>query len=326
MSDLEEYDDGSSFGDFLSHLRPYPVPPGFRFALLYAAGGSILLLLAGLAASALPMSQDLAGHLAIGAAPVGSVLELFRAPSSALVFFGVAGLMVTAAIGIRPRVEGAGVLAALTTFGVVAGVWAAVGWLIVLIAYLTTLVLWLFVVALILGAGAVASRAEWGMAIVMVVVALLLASWLENATSDPTTTIGAARPPERGQSVIAPPSEEEQPRHLPPAKSAMTQQRIAVESFMTSEFDAWHELPYVPPCDQTTRSAELVSFRDILTLMRQRLREAARYDEPEAFRQVSEDLERVDSERARAFTDPQGVYEQFGRCPSAVGVMVFRWR
>lgn len=328
MSDLEQYDDdGSAFGDFLSHLRPYPVPPGFRFALLYAAGGSILLLLAGLAASALPTSQDLAGHLAIGAAPVGSVLELFRAPSSALVFLGVAGLIVTAVIGMRHRVEGAGVLAALTMFGVVAGVWAAVGWLIVGIAFLATLVLWLFVIALILGAGAVAFRAQWAMAIGMVAVALFLASWLQNATNDTTTTPGAARTPEESQSVAAPPPAEEQPepRHLPPEKPALTQQRIALEARMTSEYDAWHEVPYDPPCDQATRGQELASFRDMIAQMKQRLREAARYDEPGAFRQVAGDLERVDREWARALTDPHGVYERFGRCPSAVGVMAFRW-
>jgi hypothetical protein len=328
MSNLEQYDNaGSAFGDFLSHLRPYPVPPGFRFALLYAAGGSILLLLAGLAASALPTSQDLAGHLAIGAAPVGSVLELFRAPSSALVFFGVAGLMVTAVIGVRRRVEGAGVLAALTMFGVVAGVWAAVGWLIVGIAFLTTLVLWLFVIALILGAGTVAFRAQWAMAIGMVAAALFLASWLQNATNDTTTTAGATRAPEGSQSVAAPPPAEEQPgpRHLPPEKPALTQQRIALEARMTSEYDAWHEVPYDPPCDQATRGQELASFRDMIAQMKQRLREAARYDEPGAFRQVAGDLERVDREWARALTDPHGVYERFGRCPSAVGVMAFRW-
>lgn len=222
MSNLpaEQHDeDGSAFGDFLSRLQPYPTPPGFRFALLYAAGGSAALLIAGLAASALPTGQDLSGHLAIGAEQVGLLLEVFRAPAAAFAFFGLAGLTVTAVIGLRRRAdEGAGgVLAALTMFGMVAGIWAALGWLTIFIAYLTTAVLYAFLIALILRAGFVALRGEYPMAIGMVVVAVLLSSWLQNATgNDPTPTAGAARSPDAGQSVIAPPVAEPTEPHKPP--------------------------------------------------------------------------------------------------------------
>ncbi|HXF31574.1 MAG TPA: hypothetical protein VN522_08630 [Solirubrobacterales bacterium] len=330
MSNLPaEHDDESAFGDFLSRLRPYPVPPGFRVALLYAAGGSILLLLAGLAASALPTGRELSGHVAIGAEQVGLLLEVFSAPAAVFAFFGLAGLTVTAVIGLRRRVdEGAGgVLTALTVFGIVAGIWAALGWVIVAIAFLTTIVLYGFVVALILGAGFAAMRAEWGMAIGMVVVAVLLSSWLQNATgNDPPQTAdpSPSSPPATEQSVIAPPVVEPTEQHKPPPPG-LVRQRIALEARMTSEYEAWHEVPYVSPCDHTVRTAELASLRDVMAQMRQRLWEAARNREPGAFRQVAADLERADRERTRTIIDPHGAYEQFSRCPSAVGVMAFRW-
>lgn len=94
---------------------------------------------------------------------------------------------------------------------------------------------------------------------------------------------------------------------------------------MNSEYEAWHVVPYASPCDQTVRGAELASLRDVMAQMRQRLWEAARNREPGAFRHVAADLERADRERTRTLIDPHGVYEQLGRCPSAVGVMAFRW-
>jgi len=331
MSNLpvEPHDDDSAFGGFLSRLRPYPPPPGFRVALLYAAGGSILLLLAGLAASALPSSGDLTRQLAVGAAQVGVVLELFRAPSAVFAFFGLAGLTVTAVIGLRRRVDdgAGGVLTALTMTGIGAAIWAALGWLIVLIGFLATLALWLLVVALICGAAMVAFRAEWGMAIVLLVCAVLLSSWLQNATGDdPRPTADAARSsPAPEQSVIAPPVAEPAEPHKPPPPG-LVRQRIALEARMASVYEAWQEVPYVgPSCDQTVRTAELVSLRDVMAQMRQRIWEAARNREPAAFRQVAADLDRVDRGWARSVTDPRSAYERVGRCPSAVGVMAFRW-
>jgi hypothetical protein len=329
MSDLpaEHEEDGSAFGDFLSRLQPYPPPPGFRFALLYAAGGSVFLVIAGLAASALPRGHDLSG-LAIGAKQVGLLLEVFGAPAAAFAFFGLAGLAGTAVIGLRRRVdEGAGgVLAALTMCGMVAGIWAALGWLIFFIAYLTTAVLYAFAIAMILRAGFVALRGEYPMAIGLVVVAVLLSSWLQNATgNDPTQTAGVTRSsPATEQDVIAPPVVEPAEPHKPPPPG-LVRQRIALEARMNSEYEAWHEVPYVTPCDHTVRTAELASLRDVMAQMRQRLWEAARNREPGAFRQVAADLERADRERTRTIIDPHGAYEQSSRCPSAVGVMAFRW-
>jgi hypothetical protein len=332
MSDLpaeQHDDDGSAFGDFLSRLQPYPTPPGFRFALLYAAGGSVFLLVAGLAASALPRGHDLSG-LAIGAEQVGLLLEVFGAPAAAFAFFGLAGLAVTAVVGLRRRVdEGAGgVLAALTMCGMVAGIWAALGWLIFFIAYLTTAALYAFAIALILRAGFVALRGEYSMAIGLVVIAVLLSSWLQNATGDnPTPTADVARPspPATEQSVIAPPVVEPTEPHRPPPPG-LVRQRIALEARMVGEYEAWHEVPYVgASCDHTVRTAELASLRDVMAQMRQRLWEAARNREPGAFRQVAADLERADRERTRTIIDPHGAYEQSSRCPSAVGVMAFRW-
>src|SRR4051794_10124645 len=96
---------GAAFPDFIFPLQPYPPPPGFQLALLYAAGGAGALLVAGIWVAALPTDLEGDGFHAIGASQVEPVLGFFAAPSSAFIFLGFLGLGVTALVGLRRRMS-----------------------------------------------------------------------------------------------------------------------------------------------------------------------------------------------------------------------------
>jgi hypothetical protein len=335
---------GSAFADFLSRVQPYPPPPGFWIAVLYAVGGAFGLLIAGVFAEALPTGQDLRGNVAIGADEVGAVLEWFRAPGSAFTLGGLLALGSAAAIASRRRLGTAagGVLAVLPMIGVMAAAWTGIGWLLVLAAYFITLLLWLIVFGLMGLAGFRLLIGDLGGAFVLLVIAFVGVSWLERPTSDsatsspPTQAVGSpstgtAAPPGSESPSVSPEVEQQEEeaarrqRQHHRKVQALVQRRIALEARMDSEFAGWEEVPYVPPCGQQERRAELHSLRDIFARMKRTLRYAARHVEADVFRHAGTDLKRMARYRERALANPAASYEESGFCPGGAGATRFIW-
>jgi hypothetical protein len=318
---------GSAFADFLSRVQPYPPPPGFWIAVLYAVGGAFGLLIAGVFAEALPTGQDLRGNVAIGADEVGAVLEWFRAPGSAFTLGGLLALGSAAAIASRRRLGTAagGVLAVLPMIGVMAAAWTGIGWLLVLAAYFITLLLWLIVFGLMGLAGFRLLIGDLGGAFVLLIIAFVGVSWLERPTSDPPATENVPQA-QAGGSPSSPPAEPEDSAPAPATPDpALTRQRIALEARITSEVAAWREVRYVPPCTQEDRRFELGTLKEQFQAMKRQLRIAEREGRQGWFDRAVHNLEQVDRERRRSLADPTWSYEQYERCPSGVGAMGYLW-
>ena len=318
---------GSAFADFLLRVRPYPPPPGFWIAVLYAVGGAFGLLIAGVFAAALPTSETLRGDVAIGAEEVGAVLEWFRAPASAFVLAGLLGFGSAVAIASRRRLDNAagGVLATLPMLGVVAAAWTGIGWLLVLVAYFITLVAWLIVFGLIGLAGFRLLIGDLGGAFVLLIIAFVVVSSLERATSDPPATGNVAQA-QAGGSPSPPPAESEDSAPAPAAPDpALTRQRIALEARITSEYAAWKEVPFVGLCGREDRQLELGLLHEQFAAMKQQLRYAEREGQRGWFDRAVHNLEQVTEERERAMADPRWSYQQYERCPSGVGAMPYFW-
>jgi hypothetical protein len=319
-------EDGSAFADFLSRVKSYPPPPGFWTALLYAAGGAVALLIAGLLASALPTTQGLRGDIAVGASEVGSVLELFRAPGTMFYFAALLGFAAVVAIAARRRLgpTAAGVLTALPMLGLVALTWVAVGWVLVVLAFLITILLWLFIFALMAMAGFRMLLGDLGGGFVILVIAFAFATVLETATSEPSATGSPGRTQPAGSSSSSATSPEAEPDA--PPYPALTQRRIDLEARITAESAGWKKVPFVPPyCGDPERRMELDSLRRQFAAMKRQLRFAEQYNKRGVFRTATRDLNRVSQERHHAMANPQAVYERYERCPSGVGAMTYLW-
>jgi hypothetical protein len=344
---------GSAFADFISRLRPYPPPPGFQMALLYAAGGALALLVAGIFAAALPTDLEGNGFHAIGASEIEPILRFFAAPAGVFIFLGFLGLGMTALVGMRRRIgEMAGaILALLTMIGMAAFLWMAAGWAVWGLVTGANALLWLLVLSAIPIAGVLVLRGEFVGAIVTLVIAFVFASVLSQAASDPEPSpqqagvsqeapapspieAEEAPPPEASPAEPPPVSpavgrqqeeEAERQRQREQKQAALTQRRIALEARMTAEYAGWREVPYFPPCDRVTRRAELEDLRGEFAGMKQYLREAARNGGTGVFRRVARDLESVTRERERALADPAGFFNRYGTCPSGAGAMAFLW-
>lgn len=331
---------GAAFADFISRLRPYPPPPGFQLALLYAAGGALALLVAGVFAAALPTDLQGDGFHAVGASQVEPILGFFAAPSSAFFVLGFIGLGVTALVGMRRRMSettGA-ILAALTMIGVVALLWSGVGWAVWGVVSVANLILWLLILSAIPIAGFLLLRGELVGAGVTLVIAMVFASVLQQAASDPvplTQQAGGSQeapaPPATEPAPVSPAVErqeveaERRQRQRQKKRTALVQRRIALEARMDAEFAGWRQVPYVPPCGQQERRAELDSLRDIFARMKRTLRYAARHVEADVFRHAGTDLERMSRYRERALANPAASYEESGFCPGGAGALRFIW-
>jgi len=332
---------GSAFADFISRLQPYPPPPGFQLALLYAAGGAVALLVAGIFGAALPTDLEGNGFHAIGASQVEPILGFFAAPSPAFVYLGFLALGVTAFVGMRRRMSettGA-ILAALTMIGMAAFLWTAAGWAVWGLVTGANALLWLLVLSAIPIAVVLLLRGELFGAGVTLVIALVFATALQQAASDPATSSDsyagpsqeAAAPPVTGPPPVSPAVEqreeeaERRQQQRQRKRQALVQQRIALEARMDAEFAGWREVPYVPPCGQQERRAELNSLRDIFARMKEALRYAARHVEAGVFRQAGSDLERMSRYRERAMANPAASYEESGFCPGGAGALRFIW-
>lgn len=318
---------GSAFADFLSRVRPYPPPPGFWIAVLRALGGVLGLIIAGILAAALPTTEALREHVAIGAGEVGQVLEVFRAAAPAFFVAAVAGGAAVAVIASRRRLGDAagGLLAALPMMAMVAVAWSVIGWLIVVAAMLLTLVLLLLLFALMVAAGLRLLVGDFGGGLLLLLVVLAGASWLSTLDSDPRL---AENPPQAqaGGSPSAPPAEPERSAPAPATPDpALTRQRIALEARITSEVAAWHEVRYVPPCTREDRRFELGTLKEQFRAMKRQLRIAEREGRRGWFDRAVHNVEQVEKERQRALADPTWSYEQYERCPSGVGAMGYLW-
>jgi len=330
----------AAFADFISRLRSYPPPPGFQLALLYAAGGAIALLVAGIWAAALPTDLEGDGFHAIGASQVEPILRFFAAPSPAFVYLGFLALGVTAFIGMRRRMsEAAGaILAASTRIGMAAFLWTAAGWAVWGVISAANLVLWLLVLSAIPIAAVLFFRGEIAGAVVTLVIAMVFASILQQAASDPVPpsqqagmSREAAAPPVSESPSAYPATEqreeevERRRRQREKKRTALVQQRIALEARMDAELAGWREVPYVSPCGQQERRAELKSLHEIFARMKQTLRFAARHVEANVLRHAGSDLERMARYRERTLANPAGSYEESGGCPGGAWALRFIW-
>jgi hypothetical protein len=330
---------GSAFADFISRLQPYPPPPGFQLTLLYAAGGAVALLVAGIFVAALPTDLEGDGFHAIGASEFELILGFFAAPSSAFIVLGFIGLGVTALVGMRRRMSettGA-ILAALTMIGVVALLWSGVGWAVWGVVSLANLFLWLLVLSAIPLAGFLLLRGALFGAVATLVIAMAFASVLQQAASDPVPSSQAGvsqeapAPPGTESPSVSPAVErreeeaERRQQQYQRKRQALVQRRIALEARMDAEFAGWREVPYVPPCGQQERRAELDSLREIFARMKRALRSAARHVEAGVFRNAGDDLERMGRAREQALANPAASYEEFGGCPGGAGALRFIW-
>jgi hypothetical protein len=200
------------------------------------------------------------------------------------------------------------------------------------------LLLWLLILSAIPIAGFLLLRGELVGAIVTLVIAMVFASVLQQAASDPVPSsqqagmIREASAPPAAESPSVPPAveqhEEEAERRqqrYQRKRRALVQRRIALEARMDAEFAGWREVPYVPPCGQQERRAELDSLRGIFARMKRTLRFAARHVEAAVFRKAGDDLERMARSRERALANPSASYEEFGACPGGAGALRFIW-
>jgi len=330
--------DESGFADFISRLRPYPSPPGFQMALLYAVAGAVGLLAAGIGLAILPTDLEGDGFHAIGASEVEPLLEFLATPSSAFIFLGLMSLVATGIVGMGRRVSDVtgGVLAAITIVGVAAFLWTTVGWLVWGVLFAANLLLWLLVLASIPVAAVLFFRGEAAAAVVTLGVAFVLASVLSQAASGPVPSGGPAAnqeaatlPPAKGAESPPVSAETEQQRRTERRqrlrRAGLTQERIALKARMEAEYAAWRHVPFVPPCDGAVRRGEVRDLRGRFADMNLRLWAAVRYVEPGIFRQAAADLERVARERERTLADPTRLYEQEGRCPSGAAAMANSW-
>ena len=340
---------GSPFDDFLPRLRPYPAPPGFRVALLYAVAGSALTLLAAGAAALLPSGESVEGDgfHAVGATSLASVLEAFDALALPFAVLGAAGLVATAIVAAidRPTALAGGVLIAPPVIGVVSALCVGIGWLLLFIVTAANLLLWLAAVALI-GVGLVLlARGQLLVAVVVGALGFAAISALEDAASGPVTGSHTGEPPDApGRSVDPAPSpaeprqerwqvkrkrraqrRAERRRRLARKRRALGRRRTALKQRMDAEYAAWQQVPYAVPCDESDRRVELESLRDQFSEMKAALRIAQRNGGSGEFRQARKELDRVAHERERALADPYGFHDRFGRCPSGPGAMAFLW-
>jgi hypothetical protein len=355
MSSLPEHGHGgggsSAFADFLSRLRPYPPPPGFRAALLYAARGSVFLLIAAGLTHVLQTDLEGDGFHTLGAAQFGLLLEVFQAPSTIFLVLGLAGLVAVALVGTRGRISEAtgGILTILTMLGVAALLWAAFGWLLWVLFGVVSLLIRLMPLGFMGIALFRLMHGDIAMAVVLAIVALATAVWLEELASDPASSgssqsagpIQREAPPLPVEEAELPPPEHDPPAEPPPVspaveqrreqaerrqqkREALTQRRIALEARIEAESAAWSHVPYVSPCNLENRRGELESLRQQFARMKRELRSAEQYGETGVFRKAAGDLERVRREREHALADPASIYERFGRCPGA-GAMAYGW-
>jgi hypothetical protein len=332
MSDLptEAQGGGSAFADFLSRVRPYPPPPGFWTAVLYALGGALGLLIAGILAAALPTTEALREHVALGADEVGSVLEVFRAAAPAFFVAAAMGGGAVAVIASRRRLGNAagGILATLPMMALVALAWGVIGWVLVFAAMLLTLVLMLLLFALVAVAGIRLLLGDFGGGLLLMIVVLAGASWLSTLDGDPSL---AENPPQAQAGGSSPPTgaasegEERSKPRRPLRHPALTQRRIALEARINAEYAGWKEVPFVGPCGREDRQLELGLLHEQFAAMKRQLRYAEREGQRGWFDRAVHNLEQVTEERERALADPGWSYQQYERCPSGVGAMPYFW-
>lgn len=336
---------GSAFYDFLSRLRPYPTPPDFRIAQLYGVAGSALTLLAAGATALLPSGEAVQGDgfHAVGATFLASVLDLLGTLALPLAGLGAAGLLAVAVVAVlnRSTTTASAVLVALPVVGIISVASVGIGWLLLLTVTVLNLLFWIAAVGLI-GAGLLFMlRGQVAAGLVVVVLGVAVISALENAASDqfvessPSGASQSADPspapalapaePRRGRQE-AQQAAERRRRERVKERWALGRDRVKLERRMDAEYEAWLQVPYVPPCDGSTRRTELESLREQFGEMARELRTAQQsLEQRGSFRMVRNDLQRVAREREQAVADPYGFYERFGTCPSGAGAMEWLW-
>jgi hypothetical protein len=333
---------GSAFDDFLSRLRPYPAPPDFRIAQLYGVAGSALTLLAAGAATLLPSGEAVQGDgfHAVGATFLASVLDLFGTLALPLAGLGAAGLLAVAIVSAldRSTALAGGVLVALPMIGIISVASVGIGWLLLLTVTVLNLLFWIAAVGLI-GAGLLfVLRGQLAAGLAVVVLGFAVLSALENAASDqfvgssPSGASQSADPPPfpspaepRREQQERQQATEGRRRQQVKERRALGRERVKLEQRMEAEYAAWRQVPYVPPCDGSTRRTELDSLREELGEMARTLRTAQQNRQNATFHRVRSDLKRVAREREQAVADPYGFYERFGTCPSGAGAMEWLW-
>lgn len=336
---------GSAFEDFLSRLRPYPPPPDFRIALWYAAAGSVLALIAAVAAALLPSGNDLQGDgfHAVGVDNTASVLNLVGALALPIGILGIGMLCGIVFLAVRNRSSSliAGLLILPPLLGIASAIAVGVGWLLLLALTVLNALLWLSAIALGLVGAGIALRGEVITGLVLCVLAIALGSALENAASPSTKGSHAASPVERtGQPPNGPanrlPAEvqrrererneaERRERHLAKMRRLLGRVRTHLERRMNAEYRTWLKVPYAGPCDESDRRAQLARLRDRFEAMRRWLRKAQRNGANGRFLRVKKELRRVAEERGRALVAPARFHDLYGHCPSPGGTLRWEW-
>lgn len=336
---------GSALEDFLSRLRPYPPPPDFGIALWYAAAGSGLALVAAAAAALLPSGEDLQGDgfHAVGVGSTASVLNLVGALALPIAILGVGMLWGTAFLAVRNRSSSliAGLLILPPLLGVTSAIAVGVGWLLLLALTVLNALLWLTAIVLVLIGAGIALRGEVIAGLLLCVLAIALASALENAASPSTDGSHVESPVERaGQPPNEPvdrlPAEvqrlererdeaERRKRHLAKMRRLLGEVRTHLEHRLAAEYRAWLKVPYAAPCDESNRRAQLTRLKDQFDAMGGWLRKAQRNGANGRFLRVKNELQRVVKERRRALVAPDRFHYLYGMCPSPTSTLRWRW-
>lgn len=326
-------EDGSSFADFISRLRPYPRPTGLRQALLLAVAGSLLAFLAALLVGSLPQSENDGFH-AVLVAQLETTLEVFRVLVTPFTILGVAGMGITAAVGLGRRISPAagGALAAVTLIGALACGLALVGWLVYFAFSVASLALWGLVIGLVVAAGVRLLLVDFGGALFLALGAMFLGGVLTQAATDSGPTVTHNR--NRHHAQLTRPSSKPQTvpaatrRHLAsprPAALPDYPRRIALEERIAVEYRDWLHNAYLAPCEEDQWRADVRDLHREFVGMEQALRTINPTGRGAIARKASSDLRRVARERHRTGEALFDFYEIYGRCPSPVGVMRYRW-